>query len=109
MPTFHDQQDVGDGLDHVYYAPVTSEGLEKRLGIKLKPHPDKVSEAAALSSVRSPDLKYSLCLPKEILLSKCQLQLPLLSLLHSSTMMFASVPSNLSTLCCDTPNHTFQL
>lgn len=75
LPTFHDRQDVGDGLDHIYYAPVTSEGLEKRLGIKLKPHPDKVSEAAALSSVRSPDLKYSLCLPKEILLSKCQLQI----------------------------------
>ncbi|CAL8469508.1 g9049 [Coccomyxa elongata] len=61
--------DVGDGLDHIYYAPVTSECSEKRLGIKLKPHPDKVSEAAALSSVRSPNLKYSLCLPKEILLN----------------------------------------
>jgi len=68
-------QDVGDGLDHVYYAPVSSEGLEARLGIKLKPHPDKVSEAAALSSVKSPPLKYSLCLPKEILLSGFRLAL----------------------------------
>lgn len=63
-------QDIGDGLDHVYFAPVTSEGLEKRLGIKLKPHPDKVSEAAALSSVQAPTLQYSLCLPKGILLSE---------------------------------------
>lgn len=63
-------QDVGDGLEHNCFAPVTDEGLAALLGCKLRPHPDKVAEAAALASVRSPNLKYSLCLPKEILLSK---------------------------------------
>ena len=62
-------QDVGDGLEHqCHYAPVTMEALERRLGIKLKPHPDKVAEAAALSSLQAPPLKYALALPKEILL-----------------------------------------
>ena len=63
-------QDLGDGLEHNCFAPVTDEGLAALLGCKLRPHPDKVAEAAALSSVASPSLKYSLCLPKEILLSK---------------------------------------
>ena len=62
-------QDVGDGLEHqVCYAPVTMDALERRLGIKLKPHPDKVAEAAALSSLQAPPLRYTLALPKEILL-----------------------------------------
>ena len=63
-------QDVGDGLEHNCFAPVTDEGLAALLGCKLRPHPDKVAEAAALASVRAPNLKYSLCLPKEILLSE---------------------------------------
>ena len=61
---------MGDGLEHNCFSPVTDEGLAALLGCKLRPHPDKVAEAAALSSVASPNLKYSLCLPKEILLSK---------------------------------------
>jgi hypothetical protein len=60
-------QDVGDGLEQEYYATVTTQALETRLCIKLKPHPDKVSEAAALSSVQLPNLHYTLGLPKEIL------------------------------------------
>ena len=61
---------MGDGLEHNCFSPVTDEGLAVLLGCKLRPHPDKVAEAAALSSVASPNLKYSLCLPKEILLSE---------------------------------------
>lgn len=61
---------MGDGLEHNCFSPVTDEGLAALLGCKLRPHPDKVAEAAALSSVASPNLKYSLCLPKEILLSE---------------------------------------
>ena len=61
---------MGDGLEHKCFSPVTDEGLAALLGCKLRPHPDKVAEAAALSSVASPNLKYSLCLPKEILLSE---------------------------------------
>ena len=73
LPNMLLQQDVGDGLEHNCFAPVTDEGLAALLGCKLRPHPDKVAEAAALASVRSPSLKYSLCLPKEILLSETSL------------------------------------
>ena len=62
-------QDVGDGLEHqTCFAPVTTDSLEERLGIKLKPHPDKVAEAAALSALQPPPLKYHMALPKQILL-----------------------------------------
>ena len=50
------------------FAPVTTDSLEERLGIKLKPHPDKVAEAAALSVLQPPPLKYHMALPKQILL-----------------------------------------
>jgi hypothetical protein len=50
------------------FAPVTTDSLEERLGIKLKPHPDKVAEAAALSALQPPPLKYHMALPKQILL-----------------------------------------
>ena len=85
-------QDVGDGLEHNCFAPVTDEGLAALLGCKLRPHPDKVAEAAALASVRSPNLKYSLCLPKEILLSKPSF-----------------LPAYEASLNCTSPLHRFHL
>ena len=50
------------------FCPVTTDSLEERLGIKLMPHPDKVAEAAALTSLQPPPLRYHLALPKQILL-----------------------------------------
>ena len=78
---------MGDGLEHNCFSPVTDEGLAALLGCKLRPHPDKVAEAAALASVASPNLKYSLCLPKEILLSE-PLLLAYLAEMHVSIRFY---------------------
>ncbi|KAK9863620.1 hypothetical protein WJX84_004264 [Apatococcus fuscideae] len=59
-----DQNDLGDGLEEDNYTCVDTAELEKN---GLIPHPDKIAEAAALSSVTLPKTDYKLALPAHVL------------------------------------------
>lgn len=61
------EHDIGDGLEENYFALVSTEELEKQ---GLKAHPDKIAEAAALSSVSLPAGSYKLCLPAQVIQGK---------------------------------------
>ena len=62
----HVQDDLGDGLEEENYTRVDTAELEKN---GLIPHPDKIAEAAALSSVALPKIDYKLALPAHVLFS----------------------------------------
>ncbi|KAK9838396.1 hypothetical protein WJX84_000356, partial [Apatococcus fuscideae] len=59
-----DQDDLGDGLEEENYTSVDTAELEQN---GLVPHPDKIAEAAALSSVTLPKTNYKLALPAHVL------------------------------------------
>lgn len=61
------QNDLGDGLEEDNYTCVDTAELEKN---GLIPHPDKIAEAAALSSVTLPKTDYKLALPAHVLFSE---------------------------------------
>ena len=66
--TRHDEEhDIGDGLEENCFALVSTEELEKQ---GLRPHPDKIAEAAALSSVSLPVGSYKMCLPAQVIQGK---------------------------------------
>lgn len=58
------EHDIGDGLEENYFALVSTEELEKQ---GLRAHPDKIAEAAALSSVSLPAGSYKMCLPAQVI------------------------------------------
>ena len=64
------EQDIGDGLEENYFALVSTEELEKQ---GLRAHPDKIAEAAALSSVSLPAGSYKMCLPAQVIQGKSDL------------------------------------
>ena len=66
-PRQEDDHDIGDGLEENYFALVSTEELEKQ---GLKAHPDKIAEAAALSSVSLPAGSYKMCLPAQLIQGK---------------------------------------
>lgn len=66
-PRQENEHDIGDGLEENYFALVSTEELEKQ---GLKAHPDKIAEAAALSSVSLPAGSYKLCLPAQVIQGK---------------------------------------
>lgn len=63
-PRQEDEHDIGDGLEENYFALVSTEELEKQ---GLRAHPDKIAEAAALSSVSLPAGSYKMCLPAQLI------------------------------------------
>lgn len=67
---YEEDHDIGDGLEENCFALVSTEALEKQ---GLRPHPDKIAEAAALSSVPLPNGTYKMCLPMQVIqgLSHC--------------------------------------
>lgn len=67
QPRQEEEHDIGDGLEENYFALVSTEELEKQ---GLKAHPDKIAEAAALSSVSLPAGSYKLCLPAQVIQGK---------------------------------------
>lgn len=67
QPRQEDEHDIGDGLEENYFALVSTEELEKQ---GLKAHPDKIAEAAALSSVSLPAGSYKMCLPAQVIQGK---------------------------------------
>lgn len=67
QPRQEDEHDIGDGLEENYFALVSTEELEKQ---GLKAHPDKIAEAAALSSVSLPAGSYKMCLPAHVIQGK---------------------------------------
>ena len=62
-----EEHDIGDGLEENCFALVSTEELEKQ---GLRPHPDKIAEAAALSHVSLPVGSYKMCLPVQVLQGK---------------------------------------
>ena len=66
-PRQENEHDIGDGLEENYFALVSTEELEKQ---GLKAHPDKIAEAAALSSVSLPAGAYRMCLPAQVIQGK---------------------------------------
>ena len=64
QPRQDDEHDIGDGLEADCFALVSTEVLEKE---GLRKHPDKIAEAAALSSVSLPAGTYRLCLPAQVI------------------------------------------
>ena len=66
-PRQENEHDIGDGLEENYFALVSTEELEKQ---GLKAHPDKIAEAAALSSVSLPAGAYKMCLPAQVIQGK---------------------------------------
>ena len=62
-----DEHDIGDGLEENCFALVSTEELEKQ---GLRAHPDKIAEAAALSSVSVPNCSYKMCLPAQVIQGK---------------------------------------
>ena len=67
QPRVEEDHDIGDGLEEDCFALVSTEALEKQ---GLRPHPDKIAEAAALSSVPLPAGTYKMCLPAQIVQGK---------------------------------------
>lgn len=64
QPRQEGEHDIGDGLEENYFALVSTEELEKQ---GLRAHPDKIAEAAALSSVSLPAGSYKMCLPAQLI------------------------------------------
>lgn len=71
QPRQEDEHEIGDGLEENYFALVSTEELEKQ---GLKAHPDKIAEAAALSSVSLPAGSYKMCLPAQVIQGKFHLR-----------------------------------
>ena len=69
QPRQEEEHDIGDGLEENCFALVSTEELEKQ---GLRPHPDKIAEAAALSSVSLPVGTYKMCLPAQVIQGKLQ-------------------------------------
>jgi len=69
QPRQEEEHDIGDGLEENCFALVSTEELEKQ---GLRPHPDKIAEAAALSSVSLPVGSYKMCLPAQLIQGKLQ-------------------------------------
>ncbi len=69
-PRHEDDNDIGDGLEENCFSLVSTEELEKQ---GLRPHPDKIAEAAALSSVALPAGSYKMCLPAQVIQGNLQL------------------------------------
>ena len=65
-----EEHDIGDGLEENCFALVSTEELEKQ---GLRPHPDKIAEAAALGSVSLPVGSYKMCLPAQVIQGKLKL------------------------------------
>ncbi|KAL0036320.1 hypothetical protein WJX77_002328 [Trebouxia sp. C0004] len=82
QPTQEEGHDIGDGLEENCFALVSTEELEKQ---GLRPHPDKIAEAAALSSVSLPVGSYKMCLPAQVIQGKLQ------SFGHISALQFQAV------------------
>lgn len=70
QPRQEEEHDIGDGLEENCFALVSTEELEKQ---GLRPHPDKIAEAAALSSVSLPVGSYKMCLPAQVIQGKLQI------------------------------------
>ena len=70
QPGQEEQNDIGDGLEENYFALVSTEEMEKQ---GLRAHPDKIAEAAALSSVSLPAGSYKMCLPVQVLQGKSEM------------------------------------
>ena len=67
QPRQDDEHDIGDGLEENCFALVSTEELEKQ---GLRAHPDKIAEAAALSTVSVPSCSYKMCLPAQVIQGK---------------------------------------
>lgn len=61
-------QGIGDGLDDKLFDKVSTDELEL---LGLRPHPDPISEASSLSSVKLPECNYRLKLPSVTLQREC--------------------------------------
>lgn len=87
QPRQEEEHDIGDGLEENYFALVSTEELEKQ---GLRAHPDKIAEAAALSSVSLPAGSYKMCLPAQLIQGKSNLRQQL-HLKHVVPMCFSGM------------------
>lgn len=58
------EDEVGDSLEDQHFATVCTDSLE---ALGLRQHPNRVAEAASLSSVPAPDRQYALRLPAHVM------------------------------------------